>query len=97
MSKEPKSFSAAFLLSMNCPSGIELGFRMRYLKLYKHKIITIIEQFCKLIYIMEWPDANQVPDLDTSAKEVLFSPALVCLFVCLSRITQNLTDWFSGV
>ena len=31
ISREPNSFSAPFLLSMNCPSGIAAGFRMRYL------------------------------------------------------------------
>lgn len=31
ISKDPKSFSEAFLLSINCPSGMELGFKMRYL------------------------------------------------------------------
>lgn len=31
ISKEPKSFSEAFLLSMNCPSGMALGFKIRYL------------------------------------------------------------------
>lgn len=32
MSKDPRSFSAPFLLSMNWPSGMAAGFRMRYLK-----------------------------------------------------------------
>ena len=32
ISREPNSFSAPFLLSMNCPSGMEAGFRMRYLQ-----------------------------------------------------------------
>ena len=31
ISREPNSFSDPFLLSMNCPSGIAAGFRMRYL------------------------------------------------------------------
>ena len=33
MSRLPSSFSAAFLLSINAPSGITFGFRMRYLNL----------------------------------------------------------------
>lgn len=31
MSREPSSFSVAFLLSMKVSSGMALGFRMRYL------------------------------------------------------------------
>ena len=32
MSREPSNFSAPFLLSMNWPSGMAAGFRMRYLE-----------------------------------------------------------------
>ena len=31
MSRDPRSFSAPLRLSMNCPSGMAAGFRMRYL------------------------------------------------------------------
>lgn len=31
MSREPRSFSVAFLLSMKVSSGMALGFRIRYL------------------------------------------------------------------
>lgn len=39
ISKEPRSFSEAFLLSMNCPSGIALGFKIRYLSCRKNHFV----------------------------------------------------------
>ncbi len=37
ISKDPNSFSAPFLLSMNWPSGMAAGFRIRYLLLHIYK------------------------------------------------------------
>lgn len=70
MSMDPRSFSQAFLLSMNCPSGIALAFKTLYLFKPRKKGVIICEN-------QVTPERNINKNLRERVKKILENPAVL--------------------
>jgi len=92
---DPRSFSLAFLLSINCPSGITLAFSTLYLwTIYQNVLYLLIKSFLLLymyiMYIFIWSNLPLLEvTIEDSAGETLSADSDTLQYTVTPQLMDN--------